>query len=586
MKNWIILLAMLFLRTTFCSSQGYNFYDLLMPSLDTGSANPSNYIYFPPVNQVISTLGNGSVYINGSLNITGAAIVTDQPDVHLRPDAKPQTEPSLTINKNHPNNIIISSNYAEQITSGGFVSDQSIFVNSYFNLDPVLHPWLHFRYYPPGNINPSGDLSTAVDAQGNLYCSTIDPKAKNFFMDLSYDLGNTWPMQLDGGLGATTSLGNFDKLMIAVDNLPYSPNVNKCYASWLDRDYIPSTQSYEFVKFSNRQTGGLFSTPVTLSQPGNRFGQGTNIKTGPYGEVYVCWADYGLLTTAVILPARNIGFAKDLNQGGALMSTSYPAQLGYLGIRKSSGASNFFNNTKVNDFPVMAVDRTCGPTSSFRRGRIYITYPENIPNTLSHSRIVVQYSDDQGTSWTKGNSNPEGTIDVNGNQNWMPWIAVDDASGNVYVAYLSAPDPPILDPNDPWMGTFPTDVWLAVSEDGGTTFTNIKVSDYPVNPRALSPTNQPFTEGYWGDYIALDAYGGNVYVAWMSNYQLQRTYNIFCSTVNVTTPVEFSSQQDLPLNGPIWWSAPPNSPTTVLYEAVNTITAAVNQGYSTKVVKL
>lgn len=178
----------------------------------------------------------------------------------------------------------------------------------------------------------------------------------------------------------------------------------------------------------------------------------------------------------------------------------------------------------------------------------------------------------------KGNSNLDRTIDVDGNQNWIPWISVDDASGNVYIAYLSALNAPVPDAGgDPLMGTFLTDVYLAVSEDGGNTFTNIKVNDNPINPRALSPTNQPFKEGYWGDYISVDAFGGKVYVAWMSNISLPKTYNIFCSTIDVTTPVEFNSQADLPINGPVLWTASPNSPTTILYEAVNTVTAAINQ---------
>lgn len=49
--------------------------------------------------------GNGTFYNNRSMSIT------DLQDIQVYPSSFQETEPHLTINKNHPNNLIISSNF-------------------------------------------------------------------------------------------------------------------------------------------------------------------------------------------------------------------------------------------------------------------------------------------------------------------------------------------------------------------------------------------------------------------------------------------------------------------------------------------
>jgi hypothetical protein len=155
----------------------------------------------------------------------------------------------------------------------------------------------------------------------------------------------------------------------------------------------------------------------------------------------------------------------------------------------------------------------------------------------------------------------------------MPWITVDNATGNIYVVYFIAELAPAN-------GIFTTSVYLAYSEDGGNTFFNQKVSNVNLNPIPFPiPPAGPFSEGYWGDYIGVDAYCGNVYVAWMSNAANPTLsyYDLYCSTVKVSTPVRVTSENNLDLNGPVEWGSPPNSPNSVSYDAYNTLTAAINQ---------
>lgn len=106
----------------------------------------------------------------------------------------------------------------------------------------------------------------------------------------------------------------------------------------------------------------------------------------------------------------------------------------------------------------MAVDKSNGT----RRGRIYVTYAAK-QNGTGKAVIYIRWSDNQGTSWSTAKE-----ISIsNGRQNWFPWMAVDDSNGSVYVAYLSL---------DATTG-FSTNTYAAVSNDGGATFTNQRVSN-------------------------------------------------------------------------------------------------------------
>src|SRR5262249_24721495 len=83
----------------------------------------------------------------------------------------------------------------------------------------------------------------------------------------------------------------------------------------------------------------------------------------------------------------------------------------------------------------LAWDRSAGP----HRGRIYPAYtdatdplPPLVPNDTSDTNILLRYSDDNGMHW----SDPITVNDDGGyNSQFLPSIAVDQATGNIAVSW-------------------------------------------------------------------------------------------------------------------------------------------------------
>ena len=236
-------------------------------------------------------------------------------------------------------------------------------------------------------------------------------------------------------------------------------------------------------------------------------GQGTNVQTGPNGEVYVCWADYDVDgTNKVIYPSHGLGFCSSTN--GGVSFAAYRRVLNYTGIRASSSPDPLFNQIGVNDFPSMAVDKSNG----IHRGRIYVVLPIK-ENGNGKAVIGFTFSDNLGGTWSAPT-----TISIpTGRQNWFPWITVDDCSGDVWATYYSFDTP----------SGFTTNTYVTHSIDGGTTWETQRVSDVS---HTTAPINDAiFRTGYAGDYIGIAAFGGRAYPIWMDNRN--GTWQLYCSPV-------------------------------------------------------
>ncbi len=422
---------------------------------------------------------------------TGATLY-DAADIRILPTADPQSEVHLSVDRSNPDNIIVSANtYTSNLEQGYYYSNNRGY--TWTGNDNLQ------------NSNPSmgvgGDPSTAYDANGRAYISTLNaPAASGYLVQSSTNKGISWSSLIQGA--TNNSPYNFDKEMIGVDDNANSPYANNFYAAWTDFNNNAKVTL-------NRSTtnGNSFSTPIVLS---SNYGQGTNIQTGPNGEVYVCWADYG---SAGTLPAKGLGFAKSLN--GGVSFTAPNVVFTYTGIRTSNYGLPQFNNTRVNDFPAMAVDKSGG----INNGRIYVVYAEQ-QNGNGPSVIGFRYSSDGGSTWSA-----DKIIGITGvQQNWMPWICVDQNNGDIYVVYLSL---------DQTSG-FQTDTYVAYSNGGGNTFVNQKVSDvsHITEPIVVTEPNVPFNPYYAGDYIGITAKGGVAYPAWAD--ERNGTWQVYVSPVSVS----------------------------------------------------
>jgi|GEM_PF-1580145 len=459
---------------------------------------------------LIIFLENNSVY--AQLGVLPYA--KDNTDIHVFPSSNDQSECSISINKTNPANIIASVNVSN---SSGF--DQG----NYFTLDGG-NTWS--GHDAEGGTIPSlGDPMTTFDASGTGYLGgLVGPTVTGYWVQTTSNGGISYSPQVQG----FTTSGNQDKEMeYTVDELQTSPYVNFYYCAWTDFNVGNGV-----VKVNRSTDGGhTFNNLNTLSASAD-LGQGTTVATGPNGEVYVAWAQYpgGNISSG----SQHIGFASSTD-GGVTWHTEL-APFPVHGIRSVTGGVATFGNTRVNDFPSMAVDKSCGKY----RGYIYIVWAGHdpsspFPGTSTESYIMMSYSADGGSTWSTPTEVDEhfGGATTPQEQSWEPWISVDDLTGIPSIAYYK-------------MKPGSLNTWTYMSSIvNGSYLQFVQVSDVSHIPSPIAHT----ASGYCGDYIGISSFGGKSYVAWADN----RTGNwqMFVSREDwQATPILMSSQTSIKIDAP------------------------------------
>lgn len=452
-----------------------------------------------------------------------------------------QTEPSIAINKIAPNNLVLSSN----VMFPGTGYTQTLYISNNGGQN-----WVGADHMP-NSYSAAGEPSVAYDASGNAYLTGIDAGGQPFDrynLEVSTDNGASWGPQQGGPLTYTSS---FDRPMSTADDMPTSPFVNNYYCVWKDQHNSPG----RIVFNTSPDQGASFIQESALSISSDAGVEGADIKTGSNGEIYVCWSDYPYSTTYgdYDIPASSIGFAYSTNGGASFNKLGPIMPVNGIAYHLWDHGDPRYNNTTINDWPSLAVDKSCG----LYRGRIYMTVPTNVSaegynaQTLVYSCVPDLVT---GTfNWTTSGI----PINVNPAQNcWFPRVAVDDETGIVSVVYYS---------EDPT--TFETDTWLAYSADGGNTWGNIKLSTSQHIPTRL------LASGYAGLRLGITAFGGSTYASWMDNttqgpnsQTLDGKWHVWVAKVNMGGPVPtVSTSTNFTIN------EPPILPSPQIYQAAQYI---------------
>ena len=421
--------------------------------------------------------------------------ITDHNDVPVYSSTDDQAEVHMSINPNNPSVLALSFN------SYVFISGVGTYTQSHYVSTNSGAAWSGSEIYNTSSPSVGGDPSTAIDANGNIFVSTMKSDVNG--NDVGYEIIKSTNNSTFGNPVPAGGQFEFDKEMIAADNLSTSPYKNNLYCAWTE---FTTPYGYPIVRFNRSTDGGTtFSAMTTLK---NGPGQGTNVQTGPNGEVYVCYADYGP-GPAMTEPADGLGFVKSTD-GGVTFSAAQVV-VPYVGIRKTDGGDPAFNYVGVNDFPSMAVDKSSGS----HRGRIYAVFAAQ-QNGNGKAVIELTYSDNQGANW----SSPQIISFSTATQSFFPWIAVDKSDGTLLVAYYSIDG-----------ANFQTNTYLAISGDGGNTIITQKVSDVSHVTQPIN--NSRYRTGYAGDYIGVVAQGGKAYVGWMD--ERTNVWQVYVSEVDYPT---------------------------------------------------
>lgn len=370
----------------------------------------------------------------------------------------PPSEPSIIIDPNNTNHLAAGS----------------IINNAYFSTDGGL-TWSKEELTSTYGV--WGDPALIVDKYGSYYYFHLsNPPAGNWIDRIvcqKADIVNgNWNDGTYMGLNGTKAQ---DKQWAAVDMA-----TNTIYVTWTQFDEYGSSSPNDFsdIYFSKSTDGAqTWSPALRINQnsgdciDSDNTVEGAVPSVGPNGEVYVGWVGPDGLVFDRSLDGGETWLEEDI------FVTSVPGGWDYSipGIYRCNG------------LPVTLCDTSGGPY----HGRVYMNWTDQ-RNGSDDTDVWLITSDDGGNTWgepIRVNDDPAGK------HQFFTWMAIDQTNGNLYFVFYDRRN----------YNNTSTDVYMAMSTDGGFSFTNFKISETPFLP----------TSGiFFGDYTNITAHDGVVRPIW------------------------------------------------------------------------
>jgi hypothetical protein len=342
-----------------------------------------------------------------------------------------------------------------------------------------------------------GDPIVLSDTGTNFYFFHLSTPPDGHWIDRmvcqkSADSGKTFN---NGSFTGLNGERNQDKPGCAVD-YTHSPYRNHTYIAWTQFDHYESTKPADSsrILFSYSEDGTTtWSNPIRIDShggdclDGDSTDEGAVPAVGPNGEIYVAWGG-----------PEGLAFNKSFDGGKTWM----PRQKKIASI---IGGWDYDvpGINRCDGLPVTACDISNGPN----RGTIYVNWSDQ-RNGTDNTDIWLVKSADKGETWSRPIriNNDTGT-----HHQFMSWFSVDPANGYLYCLFY--------DRRNHEGDT--TDVYLAVSRDGGDSFMNFRINDKSFVPTAMD---------FFGDYISVQALNNIVRPIWMqmNNHRLR----IFTALLN------------------------------------------------------
>lgn len=338
-------------------------------------------------------------------------------------------EPSISINPKNPKQMVAGANI-----DWFYFSNDSGYTWTGGTLTSSYGVW--------------GDPVIIVDTAGDFYFFHLSNPSFGNWIDRivcqkSNDGGQSWN---DGTYTYVDGTKAQDKQWAVVD-----PQTNTIYCTWTQFDeYGVSTpadsstilfskttdggQTWSDVKRLNKLAGNCFDSDSTV--------EGAVPAVGPNGEVNVSWASL-----------EGIFFDRSTDGGETWLAED-------IKVSDLPGGWDFSipGINRCNGLPVTDCDRSNGPF----RGNVYINWSDQ-RNGTTDTDIWFSKSTDSGSTW-----NPPIRVndDPAGKHQFFTWMTVDQVTGYIWFVFYDRRN----------YSDNKTDVYMAVSRDGGETFINFKVS--------------------------------------------------------------------------------------------------------------
>lgn len=406
-------------------------------------------------------------------------------------------EPSIIINPREPGQMVAGANLRTYYYSGdgGWTWQEGI-LNSPFGV------W--------------GDPCVLVDTNGHFYYFHLSNPLQGNWIDRivcqkSINGGETWSGGTYMGLNGAKAQ---DKEWAVID-----PSNNNIYVTWTQFDHYGSSNPLDssVILFSRSADGGqTWSDARRLNKvAGDCLDEDNTVEgavpaVGPNGEIYVSWAGpLGLLST------------KSLDHG-----QTWPDSNIYVSSIPGGWDYTIPGIYRANGLPVTCCDLSYSPY----RGHIYINWSDQ-RNGITDTDVWFARSTDGGNTWSQPKRVND---DPAGKHQFFTWMTVDPVTGYIYCVFYDRRN----------HENNLTDVYLAISGNGGETFENIKISNSPFDPN---------TAIFFGDYTNISAYNNIVRPIWtrLDNYDIS-IWTAIIDSLNVgmdkrlEIPVPFSLDQNYP----------------------------------------
>jgi len=397
------------------------------------------------------------IYLTILMCLSGIVLQAQYPNILIGTNNTPE-EPSIMINPKNTNQVVAGSNIDNYYYSGdGGLTWQEGLLNSTYGVwgDPVID----------------------VDTNGDFYFFHLsNPQSGNWIDRIvcqkSTNGGQTWNNGSYMGLNGTKAQ---DKHWSAIDRTN-----NNIYVTWTQFDNYGTSnpsdssiilfskslnggQSWSAAKRINRVAGDCIDSDNTV--------EGAVPCVGPNGEIYVSWAGpVGLVLN------------RSSDQGETWMDTN-------VFVSHIPGGWDFAipGIYRANGLPVTCCDLSNGPY----RGTIYINWSDQ-RNGLTDTDIWFIKSTDGGLTWSERKRVND---DPPGKQQFFTWMTVDQTNGYLYFVFYDRRN----------YSNSLTDVYMAVSKNGGESFENFKISETPFTP---------YSSIFFGDYTNISAHNGMVRPIW------------------------------------------------------------------------